>query len=151
MLVVGTHPKGTKYTGKFGYPVPSTTTITELDLTTLDALVLPGGFAPDYMRRNSDMLGAVVALLGRGAIVGAICHGPWMLCSARDHRGQPVIAGRRATAFSAIKDDVINAGAQWVDDSSVVVDQNLITAQTPSDLTEFCHALIAAIEAESSH
>ena len=53
MLVVGTHPKGTKYTGKFGYPVPSTTTITELDLTTLDALVLPGGFAPDYMRPSS--------------------------------------------------------------------------------------------------
>lgn len=75
----------------------------------------------------------------------AICHGPWMLCSARDTSGKPVVAGRRCTGFFAIKDDIINAGATWVDEP-VVVDGNLITSRTPNDLSRFCHAIIAALK-----
>lgn len=74
----------------------------------------------------------------------AICHGPWMMCSARDQAGKPVIAGRRCTSFSAIKDDVINAGAVWIDEP-VVVDGNIITSRTPKDLAVFCKAIIAAV------
>lgn len=74
----------------------------------------------------------------------AICHGPWMMCSARDQAGKPVIAGRRCTSFSAIKDDVINAGAIWIDEP-VVVDSNIITSRTPKDLAVFCKAIIAAV------
>jgi protease I len=141
VVVVGAHPAGQKYTGKFGYPIKSTCSIADFDPASADALVLPGGFAPDYMRRNEHMLRAVVQMLGDGKPVAAICHGPWMLCSARGADGHPVARGRRCTAFEAIKDDVVNAGATWCDDSCVV-DGNLITAQTPSDLTAFCHAII---------
>ena len=148
VVVVGGHPAGTKYTGKFGYPVKSDMTVADLakeGWETVDALVLPGGFAPDYMRRNPTMLEGVAALVaGKKTPVAAICHGPWMLCSARDGDGLPVVKGRKATAFCAIKDDVVNAGADWSDESCVV-DGNLITAQTPADLTPFCHAIIAAV------
>ena len=147
VVIVGGHPKGTKYTGKYGYPVKCDKHIDELtDLSAVDGLVLPGGFAPDYMRRNAAMLQAIVALCAAGVPVAAICHGPWMLCSARAAPdGPPVIAGRRATGFVAIKDDLVNAGAVFADEP-VVVDGNLITSRTPADLTPFMHALIEGIE-----
>lgn len=113
----------------------------------LDALVLPGGFAPDYMRRNERMLRVVVAMCAANKPVGAICHGPWMLCSARvPATGRPVVHGRRCTGFVAIKDDVINAGGVW-EDAAVVVDGGLITSRTPNDLTPFCRAIIDGIMA----
>ena len=149
VVIVGGHPPGTKYTGKYGYPVKSDMHVdaftTEL-LPTVDGLILPGGFAPDYMRRNAAMLQAIVALCERSVPVAAVCHGPWMLCSARAKPdGPPIVAGRRATAFVAIKDDLINAGATFVDEA-VVIDGNLITSRTPADLTPFMHALILGIE-----
>ena len=82
-----------------------------------------------------------------GKPIAAICHGPWMLCSARKANGDPIVKGKRATSFHAIKDDVINAGAVFVSDESCVVDGNLITAQTPADLTPFCRAIIDQIKA----
>mmetsp|Transcript_3086 Transcript_3086/g.9400 ORF Transcript_3086/g.9400 Transcript_3086/m.9400 type:complete len:190 (+) Transcript_3086:941-1510(+) len=144
VLVVGGHPAGQKYTGKHGYPVKSTHTIADVDMATVDGLILPGGFAPDYMRRNTQMLAAVSACVAAGKPCGAICHGPWMFCSARDAAGKPVIAGKKCTAFVAIKDDVINAGAEWVD-AAVVVDGPLISSRTPDDLVPFVQALITAI------
>ena len=104
------------------------------------------GFAPDYMRRNRGMLSAVVEFVKLDKPCAAICHGPWLLCSARDPATQrPVCEGRRCTSFLAIKDDVINAGGEYVD-QGVVVDGGLITAQTPDDLPTFCRAIISAIE-----
>lgn len=111
-----------------------------------DALLLPGGFSPDYMRRNEKMLSSTVAMYEAGKPVAAICHGPWMMCSARKANGDPIIKGKRATCFCAIKDDVINAGAKYVSNESCVVDGNLITAQTPADLTPFCKAIIEGIK-----
>lgn len=142
VLIIGAHKVGTKYTGKFGYPVVSTHCIDEFK-GPLDALILPGGFAPDYMRRNAAMLTMVSDMVAKEKPVASICHGPWMLCSARDASGAPVVRGRRATAFVAIKDDLVNAGAVW-EDAPVVVDGALITARTPADLTPFCHAIIDA-------
>lgn len=118
----------------------------DLDVGSVHGLILPGGFAPDYMRRNKKMLEIVSSFVAAGLPVAAICHGPWMFCSARDAEGVPVISGKKVTAFVAIKDDVVNAGGVWVDEP-VVVDSNIITSRTPNDMTPFCHAIIAAVEA----
>lgn len=144
VLVVGAHPAGMKYTGKYGYPIKSDLCIDQLSINDVDGLILPGGFAPDYLRRNSNMLQAIVQMVGDGKPTAAICHGPWMFCSARILDGKPVISGRRATSFQAIKDDLINAGATWVDEP-VVVDGPIITSRTPNDLTLFCQAVITAV------
>ncbi len=144
VLLIGSKPAGTKYTGKHGYPCESTRHIDDVNVHELDALVLPGGFAPDYMRRSPPMLALIAALVAEAKPIAAICHGPWMLCSARNAAGAPVIAGRRCTSFVAIKDDVVNAGGRW-EDAPVVVDGAIITSRTPADLTPFCHAVIDAI------
>eukprot|EP00961_Rhodomonas_salina_P242567 3276622-Rhodomonas_salina.1 len=141
VIVIGAHDKGMKYTGKYGYPLKSDATVKDVDAASLDALVIPGGFAPDYLRRNTAMLDLILAVAGAGKPVAAVCHGPWMFCSARRADGKPVIEGRKATGFVAIKDDLINAGAVWVDEP-VVIDGPYITSRTPSDLVPFCHAII---------
>ena len=146
VTVAGGHDAGTKYTGKYGYPCKSDATVSAVDARAYDALLLPGGFAPDYMRRNAKMLELVVAFADAGKPVASICHGPWMLCSARRADGSPVAKGIRATSFVAIKDDLINAGASFVD-LPVVVDGPFITSRTPADLTPFVHAMIDAMVA----
>ena len=98
------------------------------------------------MRRDKTMLGAVALFVRLGKPVAAICHGPWMFCSSRDDQKNPVIKGKKCTSFYAIKDDLVNAGATWLD-QDVVVDSNIITSRKPDDLVPFCHAIIAAIEA----
>jgi protease I len=103
-----------------------------------DAVVVPGGYAPDLMRRHPAMVGLVREAVQEGKVVAAICHAGWMLVSAG------VLKGRRATSFSSIKDDMVNAGAQWVD-AAVVVDGNLITSRKPDDLPTFCRAIVAAL------
>jgi len=144
VLLIGTHAAGMKYTGKHGYPAKSDRCIEDVDAHQLDALILPGGFAPDYMRRNDKMLQTISDMVMMAKPVGAICHGPWMLCSARGATGNPVIQGVRLTSFTAIKDDVINAGGLW-EDSAVVEDRNIITSRTPADLALFCREIIAAL------
>mmetsp|Transcript_14075 Transcript_14075/g.47650 ORF Transcript_14075/g.47650 Transcript_14075/m.47650 type:complete len:194 (-) Transcript_14075:722-1303(-) len=142
VVVVGAHKAGTKYTGKHGYPVVSHVAAEDVDAADFHALVIPGGFAPDYMRRSAPMLAFIVRMLELGRPVAAICHGPWMLCSARHGPEQrPVCADVRLTSFVAIKDDVINAGGKWVDEA-VVVDGCVITSRTPADLVPFCQAII---------
>ena len=140
--VIGIHQKGMKYTGKFGYPIKSDMCVDDFDSKDYYGVILPGGFAPDYMRRSKKMLSAVVEMFEAGKPIAAICHGPWMMCSARKSNGDTILKGRRATSFHAVKDDVINAGATYVSDESCVVDGNLITAQTPADLTPFCKAFL---------
>ena len=144
VMIVGAHPVGTVYKGKHGYPVKCTHSADTFVVGHVDALVLPGGFAPDYMRRCPAMLAAISVALGAGKPCAAICHGPWMFCSARFLNGDPVVKGRRCTAFAAIKDDVVNAGATWVDEA-VVVDGPLISSRTPADLVPFVHAIIRAV------
>src|SRR5213596_2859398 len=111
------------YTSKHGYPV------------TVD---VPGGYAPDMMRRHAPMVGLVREAAQQGKVVAAICHAGWMLVSAG------ILKGRKATSFFSIKDDLVAAGANWVD-AEVVVDGNLITSRKPDDLPAFCRTIISAL------
>jgi len=103
-----------------------------------DAVIVPGGYAPDKMRRDADLVQFVHDMDAAGKPVAAICHAGWMLVSAK------VLQGRQATSFYSIRDDVEAAGAKWSDEE-VVVDGNLITSRTPADLPAFCKAVIAAL------
>ena len=103
-----------------------------------DAVVVPGGYAPDMMRRHPAMVALVREAVEQGKVVAAICHAGWMLVSAG------VLKGRKATSFFSIKDDLVAAGATWLD-QEVVVDGNLITSRKPDDLPAFCRAIVAAL------
>ncbi len=136
--VVGSGAKDTFMSGK-GYPVRADVSAAEVSAEDYDAVVVPGGFAPDKMRRVEAMTSLVRDMNESGKVVAAICHAAWVLVSA------DILRGRRATCVSAIKDDVTNAGAQYVDEE-VVVDENLITSRTPPDLPAFCREIIAALQ-----
>jgi len=124
------------YKSKLGYPCTSDISYDVARAEDFDGVVAPGGFAPDYIRRHPAGIDFVKQVAAQGKLVAAICHGPWVLCSA------DVLRGKRATSFIAIKDDVVNAGAIW-EDSEVVVDGNLVTSRKPDDLPAFCLACIA--------
>lgn len=130
--------KGKTYKGKYGTPVESDVSIKEVSPKELDALIIPGGFAPDYLRRVPESAKLVAEAFKLGKVVASICHGAWLLASAE------VLKGRKATCFYAIKDDVIHAGAEYLD-AEVVVDKNLITSRKPEDLPAFCLAIINAL------
>lgn len=127
--------------GKYGYPVTVDRAIGDVKVQDFDAVIIPGGYAPDRMRRHPAMVAFVREMAQHGKIVAAICHGPWMLASAE------VVAGKKITAFFAIKDDLVHAGAIF-QDAEVVVDGNLITSRKPADLPAFLYALIAALGGE---
>jgi len=131
-------PKMDTYLSKHNYPAKAELGITEARSADFDAVLIPGGYAPDHMRRSPSMVAFVRAMDKEGKIVAAICHAGWMLASAN------IIKGRRLTGFYSIKDDLVNAGALY-EDSEVVQDKNLITSRTPSDLPAFCRTIIAAL------
>ncbi len=113
--------------GKKGHgPVPVDTTVEQVAEGDFDALVIPGGFAPDKLRRSQAVLDLVRAFDGAGKPIAFICHAGWVPISAR------ILKGRRATSMRAIRDDMVNAGTDWVDEAPVV-DANLISARTPAD------------------
>ena len=126
------------YTSKHGYPVSVDVQADQVNAVEYDAVVVPGGFAPDLMRRSPAMVGLVRDAFAQGKVVAAICHAGWMPASAG------ILKGRRATSFFSIKDDMVNAGAHWVD-QEVVVDGNLITSRKPDDLPAFCREIIRAL------
>jgi protease I len=128
---------GQTYPSKLGYPAKSDKAAREVTANDFDILIIPGGFAPDYLRRSEAILKLVSAMAEQGKVVAAICHGPWVLCSTQ------ALKGKQATCFSAIKDDVINAGARY-SDAEVVRDGNLITSRKPDDLPAFMQQIIAA-------
>lgn len=130
---------GQTYASKLGYPAKSDKSARGVTADDFDALVIPGGFAPDYMRRHEAMVALVRSAAERGKILAAICHGPWMLCSAG------AIRGKQATCFFAIKDDVVNAGAAFID-AEVVRDGHIITSRKPDDLPAFVAALLTALQ-----
>ncbi|MGA2771040.1 MAG: type 1 glutamine amidotransferase domain-containing protein [Bryobacteraceae bacterium] len=110
-----------------------------IETADFDSVVVPGGYAPDHIRRHSKANRFVHDMDAAGKLVAAICHGPWVLCSAGS-----LLKGRKVTGFFAIQDDVVNAGAHWVD-AEVVVDKNLVTSRRPEDLPAFCKACIEAL------
>lgn len=135
-VVVVAEKAGHSYGSKLGYPCVSDISYDQARADDFDGVIAPGGFAPDYIRRHPKAIAFVRDIFSQGKLTAAICHGPWVLCSAG------VLKGRRATSFFAIKDDVVNAGAKW-EDSEVVVDDNIVTSRKPEDLPAFC---LAAIE-----
>ena len=130
--------KGHTYTSKLGYAVLSEMAAQEAQPETLDAVIVPGGYAPDMMRRHPEMVNLVKQVFLNGKLVAAICHAGWMLASAG------IVKGRKVTSFFSIRDDMIHAGANWVD-QEVVVDGNLITSRVPDDLPAFMRAIIKAL------
>jgi len=138
VTVVGM-PGVEEYHSKLGYPVEVDVVADAVSADDFDAVIIPGGYAPDRIRRHQPMLDLVRGIFERGGVVAAICHGAWVPISAG------IMKGRQATCFSAIKDDVINAGATYVD-IDVVQDGNLITSRVPQDLPAFCRTIISALK-----
>lgn len=130
---------GQSYPSKLGYPAKADKGIKDVTPNDFDAVVIPGGFAPDFLRRNEAILKFVSNLAEQGKVIAAICHGPWVLCSTQ------ALKGKRATCFFAIKDDVSNAGATYLD-AEVIRDGNLITSRKPDDLPAFVVAIMQAIK-----
>ena len=136
VTVVG--PKEGEFTSKHGYPVRAEKAAGQIGAADLDALVIPGGYAPDHMRRHPQMVDLVRQAVDGQKVVAAICHAGWMLASAG------VLKGRKVTGYFSIKDDLINAGAEYLD-QEVVRDGLLITSRHPGDLPAFCRTIIQTL------
>jgi protease I len=126
------------YQGKRGYPITPDTSVDQVSARDFDALVIPGGYAPDILRRHQKVLDLTREIFQAGKPVAFICHAGWVPISAG------IVKGRRGTSVGAIRDDLVNAGMIW-EDSPVVVDGNMITSRTPADLGPFCRAIIGAL------
>jgi protease I len=140
-VVVGAEA-GKTYASKKGYPVVADKSIVDVHARDFDAVVIPGGWAPDTLRQDQRMLNFVREMDKAGKVVAAICHAGWVLCSA------DTLRGRKVTCFRAIKDDMVHAGAQYVDEE-VVVDGNLITSRMPTDLPAFCREIVKALKTQA--
>ena len=131
--------KSKTYSSKHGYPVTPDKSVSEVDVKKLDCIVIPGGYAPDLMRRHPQMVKLVKDAYENEKIIAAICHAGWMLISAG------IVKGKKLTSFFAIRDDLVSAGADYVD-QEVVVDGNLVTSRRPADLPAFCRRIIELLE-----
>jgi protease I len=134
-VVVAGPEGGRVYRGKNGYPCRADTSLDELSAAEFDGLVIPGGFAPDRLRRLPKVLSLTRDIHGAGKLVAHICHAGWIPISAG------IIRGYRCTSTPGIKDDLINAGATWVDEP-VVIDRMMVSSRRPEDLPFFCRAII---------
>ena len=133
------HEANKEYPSKEGCPCISHVAAGQADVDSYDCMIVPGGFAPDFMRRSTEVIKFANDMVNAGKIIAAICHGGWLLCSTK------IFKGKKATCFMAIKDDIINAGAEYID-AECVVDGNLITSRKPDDLPAFCTAILKALE-----
>jgi len=127
-----------QYSGKWGYPAPVDIHVRDLDPATVRGVLAPGGWAPDKLRRDPAVLDLVRQVHHTGGLVATICHGPWILISAG------ILRGRTITSTVGIRDDVINAGAEWVDQPAVI-DGTIVSARVPKDLPAFAHAMLTVL------
>lgn len=137
VTIVGSESK-TVYTGKHGVPATSEVSAEEVLNESFDALVIPGGWAPDKLRRAPAVLELVRRAYDQGRIIGMICHAGWVGISAG------IVKGHAATGSTAIKDDIINAGGTWRDEPAFR-DGNLVWGRVVSDIPDFCRELVKAI------
>jgi protease I len=131
-------PRHGTYTSKHGYPIEADAVASEVEASDFAGVVVPGGWAPDRLRQDPGVTRLVKELFDSGKVVAAICHAGWVLASAG------ICKGKRLTAYKAIRDDMINAGADFVDEE-VVRDGNLITSRKPDDLPAFCREILKAL------
>ena len=127
-----------EYTGKWGYPCKTDGHVKDFPASSLVGLIAPGGWAPDKLRRSDDVKERVREVHEQGKLVATICHGGWILISAG------IVRGKKITGTTAIKDDLVNAGAVWVDEP-VVVDGNIVSSRVPKDLPRFGAALVEVL------
>jgi protease I len=132
------------YTSKLGYPCKAESSYDSIRATEFHGVIVPGGFAPDHIRRHPAALEFIRHIDRDGKLVAAICHGPWVLCSTGTLRG------KRVTSYFSIKYDVVNAGGIY-QDAEVVVDGHLVTSRRPDDLPAFCRACIEVLGKTSAH
>ena len=140
-VVVAGQKSNEKYTGKNGYPCVSDKAIARMRHPEFTGLVVPGGFMPDKLRRDPDVLQLVRDFADAGKLVAAICHGGWIPISAGVYRGV------RVTGSAGIKDDLVNAGAIW-EDASMVTDRHFVSSRKPDDLPDFCREMLAVLGRE---
>lgn len=141
VVVVG--PQVETYHGKRGLTATADQAIFAVRQDEFLGLVIPGGYSPDHMRLVPEMVQFVRDMYDAGKTVAAICHGPWMLASA------DFISGKKVTSFFSLKDDLVHAGAEWID-REVVCDGNIITSRKPDDLPAFCKMIVAKVGKISS-
>lgn len=132
-------PEAKVYQSKHGYPAEADLSAEEAKAGDFQGIIVPGGYAPDKLRRYPKILDLVREVFEKGGIVASICHGPWVLISAN------IMKGKKTTGVLSLKDDLVNAGAIYLD-KEVVIDNNLITSRTPKDLPAFLPAIIAALQ-----
>ena len=138
-VVASDNVEGDICLSKHGYPIKIDVKAAETNPAEYDGAIIPGGWAPDKLRLCLNTLGFIKKLTEAGKVVGAICHGGWVLVSAN------VVRNKTVTSTSAIKDDLVNAGAKWVD-KEVVIDKKLITSRKPADLPAFLRTIIEEIQ-----
>ncbi|HIF31182.1 MAG TPA: type 1 glutamine amidotransferase [Planctomycetaceae bacterium] len=126
------------YTGKNGYPCVSDAAISDVSASAFDGLVVPGGFMPDKLRRDPKVLQLVREFDATDKLVAAVCHGGWIPISAGVYNGVKV------TGSPGIKDDLINAGAVWIDEA-VVIDRHFVSSRKPDDLPDFCKGILKVL------
>lgn len=131
---------GEVYHGKYGVPAQADVSFTAINPADYDGLLVPGGWAPDKLRRFPEILATVRHMDETGKPIGQICHAGWVLASAR------ILAGRKVTSTPGIRDDMENAGAVWVDEEAVV-DRNLVSGRRPPDLPMYMKAFIEVLQA----
>jgi len=139
-VLVGTGRKK-EYGSKEGYPAVEELPIKKAKADDFSGVVIPGGYAPDFLRRYKEINSFVKEMYDKSKLVAAICHGGWVLVSAG------IVRGKKVTGFHAIKDDLVNAGGKFLD-KEVVVDGNLITSRNPYDLPAFCREILRKIGRE---
>lgn len=134
-VVVAGPEKGHSYAGKHGYPCKADSALSDVEEASFAGLVIPGGFMPDKLRRDAKVLSLTKQFHEKGKLIAMICHAGWIPISAR------ILKGVRATSTPGIRDDMENAGVEWVD-APVVVDRHIISARRPPDLPDFMREVI---------
>lgn len=134
-VVVAGEEKSTVYKGKYGYPCRADVMFSDVNVDDFSGLVIPGGFAPDKLRTIPRVLEITRKFHEQKKLIAFICHAGWIPISAK------IMKGVKCTSYVSIKDDMINAGANWVDEP-VVVDEHIVSSRTPKDLPVYCAAIL---------
>lgn len=137
-VVIAGEKAGTTYIGKYGVPIESDISFHDANPADYDAILVPGGWSPDKLRRYEDILTFIRTMDEQQKPIGQICHAGWVLISAK------ILQGKKVTSTPGIKDDMINAGAEWVDEA-VIVDGNIISSRRPPDLPDYMREFIQVL------